>query len=844
MIESKLWRVATRLAAVCCALLLASCGGGGGGGGTPSEPGEEIALADFFPDNVGDRWNHRVTPSGEFAVTVNRGTVSTGGRRATRFNTLTYSNRTSWTVVARSDSYYSRGTQALTELAAPDATGLPALIGAVDLYRLPLRRGESFVQIDKTLDGVLDVDGDGRGDGIRLHSVVTVVGLETVSVPAGSFDGALHLRTVVQQFVSFSSTGTSVEAQTTVDDWLAPGIGLVRSRTETRGTGLPVERTYRELESYQVAGRSSESRVPQVRSYAPAADTVVDALNVSFDVSERLDPESARAGFTVRDADGRDVAGELFQSPDLQMTWLPPARLPSGRYQLRLAGSVVDRVGNPIGADLAWQVVVDATPPTINAVSPAPEATGVALDSVITVRFSEPPNLQSIFPGTTLSIAGNPTATRELTAAVTGNVLTLTPKSPLGRGAAYQVNIARVRDMYGNVLAQPRSWSFTTDPGRFARPTPLADNTMYSVAADLSGDGRADLVVVRELSLGSGTFGVFLRRQLSDGSLGALTDTGVRDTTLCQLKKPVVADINGDGRRDVLIPRGTCTIRVLLQDAVGQFTAGASLAAAEGLKAVDLNGDGLTDLIGQVGTGTLKSWLQSAGGALVAQPDTSTGIAGNSAGTIDVADVDGDGRVDVVMGSNGGNDVATQQVAVLSQQPDGSFVPSAVHPARVAMLATGDVDGDGRADVVTASDDGLIGVLYQQADGSLATPAYTVVDGSPDLLRLSDIDVDGRLDIVVSRRSFGISYLLQRSDGTLASPQAYAPPNRPFYSLDVADLTGDGRPDLILGGDMMKQLVTAASAPLLSPRLSGVAGLGARTLERQLRPSAKQALAP
>lgn len=254
MAGSDWWRDRARLASVCVALL-AGCGGGGGGGDAPRPPGEEIALADYFPQNLGDRWNYRVMPSGEFAATVNRGTASTGGRRAMWLNTLTYENRTSWTVVGRSDSYYSRGSAALTELPAPDATGLAAAIGAIDLYRLPLRKGESYVQLDKSLDGAADLDGDGRGDGIHLRSVVTVVGIEAVSVPAGTFTGALHLQTVLTQRLTSSLTGAVLDATTTVDEWLVPDIGLVRSRIETRGTGQPVTRTYRELESYRVGDR-------------------------------------------------------------------------------------------------------------------------------------------------------------------------------------------------------------------------------------------------------------------------------------------------------------------------------------------------------------------------------------------------------------------------------------------------------------------------------------------------------------------------------------------------------------------------------------------------------------
>lgn len=842
MVGSDWWRDRARLAGVCVALL-AGCGGGGGGSDAPRPPGEEIALADYFPQNLGDRWNYRVMPSGEFAATVNRGTASTGGRRAMWLNTLTYENRTSWTVVGRSDSYYSRGSAALTELPAPDATGLAAAIGAIDLYRLPLRKGESYVQLDKSLDGAADLDGDGRGDGIHLRSVVTVVGIEAVSVPAGTFTGALHLQTVLTQRLTSSLTGAVLDATTTVDEWLVPDIGLVRSRIETRGTGQPVTRTYRELESYRVGDRRSDSRAPQVRAYSPAAEDVVKTLAVSFDVNEWLDPESARAGFTVSDVSGRQVAGQLDQAFDLGLQWLPQSPLTSGRYQLRLAGTVTDRVGNPIGADLTWPITVDATEPTIAAVTPAPGATGVPLDGVITVRFSEPPNPLSITDGVTFSYASDPSATLRLSPAVAGNVLTLTHIDPLRRGIEYRVDVARVQDLSGNVLSEPLSWTFTTDPGRFARASALADNTQYSVAADLDGDGRADLLLIRELANGGGTTGLFVRRQMPDGSLGALVDTGRRSSSSCSLGKPVVADVNNDGRPDVLVPRGSCKILVLLQDAGGQFSAVPSLAAAQSLQAVDLNGDGRIDLIGQVGTGTLRSWLQSAAGTLDPQPDTSTGIAQNPSGGIAAADLDGDGRVDVVMGTTAGSDYTRQQLVILRQQPDGSFVPSAPLPAQVAQLATGDVNGDGRADVVTGSLDGVVGVLYQQADGTLAAPVSTIVGAEPNALKLSDIDVDGRLDIVVSRGSFGISYLLQRADGTLAPPQVYDTPSEPFYSLDVADLTGDGLPDLILGGKMMKQLATAASAPLLPRHLSGGPGPGVRTLEQKLRSITNQTLA-
>lgn len=131
----------------------------------------------------------------------------------------------------------------------------------------------------------------------------------------------------------------------------------------------------------------------------------------------------------------------------------------------------------------------------------------------------------------------------------------------------------------------------------------LDDMVKGLAAADVNRDGHADIVMVTQPWFGSGyTLGVYL----GDGT--AVTPDGNAAFTLAQsipmpgvLRAPVIADLNNDGLVDLAVASDNNTVTVLLGDGTGQFTpSGAPLAVGatpHSLAVADINGDGRLDLL-------------------------------------------------------------------------------------------------------------------------------------------------------------------------------------------------------------------------------------------------------
>ena len=231
------------------------------------------------------------------------------------------------------------------------------------------------------------------------------------------------------------------------------------------------------------------------------------------------------------------------------------------------------------------------------------------------------------------------------------------------------------------------------------------------------------------------------------------------------------------------------------------------------LAAADLNKDGYPDLIGTYvdssgngfvtvqlnkGDGTLKPAVSYAAGAL-----TSTPV---------VADLNGDGNLDIVVANSTpfpagsvppGSTCVHGCVTVLLGKGDGTFQPAVTYTAQAGTLsvALGDVNGDGKVDVVASNTQAnSISVLLGNGDGTLqAARNYAVV--SPGQLVLADLNRDHKLDIAILNVNItnpGFSVLLGNGDGTFQSAVAYATTANPDY-LTSADFDSDGNVDLAIG---------------------------------------------
>ena len=200
---------------------------------------------------------------------------------------------------------------------------------------------------------------------------------------------------------------------------------------------------------------------------------------------------------------------------------------------------------------------------------------------------------------------------------------------------------------------------------------------------------------------------------------------------------------------------------------------------------------------------------------------------GSSPEAVAVGDVTGDGRADVVMTTDYAFDPANDfRVWVFAQTAGGSLAAPVSYPtgstASPSSVALGDLSGDGRTDVVVGLDGTGVQVYAQLADGTLGAPAlYPTANG--DLVRLGRLDGDGDLDVAaVGWGTNTVSVFANDGAGGLGAPTQYPAQHAGYEDLEVGDVSGDGRDDLVI---MSGQLYAVPNVSVLAQLAGG--GFGA-----------------
>lgn len=321
------------------------------------------------------------------------------------------------------------------------------------------------------------------------------------------------------------------------------------------------------------------------------------------------------------------------------------------------------------------------------------------------------------------------------------------------------------------------------------------------LTGDFNGDGILDLVTA---NTGVDTVSVLLGTATGTFSPASSLSVGDAPTALA------TADFNGDGRLDLAVTnRGNNDISLLLGTGTGTFTAAGTVTVGTqpiAIVAADFNGDRRADVATVSENQNLVTVLlnNGAGGF-----GTSTNFAiGVNPTAIITADFNGDGRLELVT-ANAATDSPTttgvNAITIAQGLGDGSFGTQTTIGVGTdpRSLVSGDFNGDGRLDIATANyGSNNVSVLLGNGTGGFgAASTVALASGALQPIRIASQDVngDGKLDLVTSNRgSNTLNVLLGNGDGTFATATSLATGSgtQP-RGLAIADVNNDGRNDLI-----------------------------------------------
>jgi hypothetical protein len=335
-----------------------------------------------------------------------------------------------------------------------------------------------------------------------------------------------------------------------------------------------------------------------------------------------------------------------------------------------------------------------------------------------------------------------------------------------------------------SVLLHDGKGGFSPSPGS---PFPAGPNPNDLASGDFNGDGLVDLAIANHetqhitVLLGDGR-----------GSLAPAPCSPAIVVVKPHVHGVAAADFNGDGSLDLVTDSWALDcLLILFGDGNARFaTPGASVAVGrhpyQRVRVADLNGDGRADIVSPNLEGDNITILLGDGKGKFHQPARSPFPCGDSPFNVAIGDINADGKPDLAIvnsPSSTSDRSGRDGLSILIGDGLGAFTTMAGSPFATGKFpnipAIGDLNGDGVADVAVSNPDGdKISIFTMSRKHSVASSSVVSVPGRPKGLAIRDLDGDGKAEIVTTCNADDSVVVISRRQsllpGTSRMARAYA----------------------------------------------------------------------
>ncbi|HEX6505327.1 MAG TPA: Ig-like domain repeat protein [Terriglobales bacterium] len=280
-------------------------------------------------------------------------------------------------------------------------------------------------------------------------------------------------------------------------------------------------------------------------------------------------------------------------------------------------------------------------------------------------------------------------------------------------------------------------------------------------------------------------------------STTSVTSNRTDESTAASPEGIISADLNGDGKPDLVSANLSGTVSVILGNGDGTFQGKNDYGAGGSVRSVtaaDFNNDGKLDLVtANQSANTVSILLGNGDGTFQAHSDY---VVGNGPFSLAIGDFNMDGNIDLAVVNQAAN-----TVSILLGKGDGTFEPHTDYATgRLPFgIVVGNFMGTGYLDLAVANyTDNTVSILQGNGDGTFSFAGTPGTAPQPEFLTSADFNGDGFLDLAVgTNESTGPVISILLNNGGSFSPHVDYPAGGKPRSLTVADLNGDGKSDIV-----------------------------------------------